>query len=75
LNSEIPRAAKRYEAALADLGIDFHKTRPARLLLDKMGSTPDTIATVATVDRFQRLFGSLNKRLAKIVAKDTEPFA
>ena len=28
LNSHIPRIAKRVESGLADLGIDFHKTRP-----------------------------------------------
>jgi predicted ATPase len=75
LNASIPRIAKRYEAAFADLGIEFFKTRPARLLLDKMGTAPDEIATPATIERFQRLFASLNKRLAKIVAKDAEPFA
>ncbi|HSB97031.1 MAG TPA: AAA family ATPase, partial [Spongiibacteraceae bacterium] len=33
LNANIPRIAKRIEAALADLGIPFHKTRPTRLFL------------------------------------------
>ena len=74
LNASIPRIAKRYEAAFADLGIDFFKTRPARLLLDKMGSAPDTITTATTIERFQQLFASLNKRLARILAKDAAPF-
>jgi len=75
LNPNIPRIAKRYEAALDELGIEFFKTRPARLLLDKMGAVPENIATVATIERFQRLFASLNKRLAKVSAKEAEPFS
>ena len=38
LNPAIPRIAKRFEAAFRDLGIQFYKTRPARLLPTKMGS-------------------------------------
>ncbi|SDY32954.1 hypothetical protein SAMN05518854_101801 [Variovorax sp. YR266] len=40
LNANIPRVAKRLEAGLADLGIPFHKTRPARTFLKKMVSVP-----------------------------------
>ncbi|HOF25480.1 MAG TPA: hypothetical protein PK982_04380, partial [Anaerolineaceae bacterium] len=36
LNAKIPRIAKRVEKAFEDLGVPFHKTRPARLFLKKM---------------------------------------
>ena len=75
-NNMIPRIAKRYEAALDALGIKFFKTRPARLLLDRIGGpNPEKIVTSITAERFERLFGSLNKRLEKIVAKEAGPFS
>ncbi|HWK46407.1 MAG TPA: AAA family ATPase [Stellaceae bacterium] len=75
LNANIPRIAKRYEAALEALDIEFFKTRPARLLLAKMGGEhPETVTTPTTIERFERLFGSLNKRLDKITTKEAEPF-
>jgi len=74
LNPKIPRIAKRYEDALGSLKIPFFKTRPARLLLEKMGTSPETIMTPATVERFERLFASVNKRLGKLAAKSAEPF-
>lgn len=45
LNDKIPRVAKRVETALGDLGIEFFKTRPTRLLLDRMASNPDSDLT------------------------------
>lgn len=38
LNPQIPRIVKRYEQAFQSIGIEFHKTRPSRLLLNKMGT-------------------------------------
>ncbi len=58
------------------MGIEFFKTRPARLLIEKMGGAkPEAIAIVKTIERFERLFGALNKRLDKVVAKRSEPFS
>lgn len=64
LNANIPRVAKRVELALRDQGIDFHKTRPARLFLSKMATSPDEVLTSETRARFEKLFGVINKRLA-----------
>src|SRR5690606_20668709 len=64
LNANIPRVAKRVERALRDHEIDFHKTRPARLFLSKMATSPAEVLPADTRARFEKLFGVINKRLA-----------
>lgn len=65
LNSKIPRIAKRMEAGLKDLGIEFFKTRPTRLLLKKMAVDPGSIVTKDCANRFESLFTAINSRLDK----------
>jgi hypothetical protein len=60
---------KRFEAAFKDAGIEFHKTRPARLLLNKMAAKPDGIITASTRGRFEKLFVLANARLRKMSDK------
>lgn len=74
LNDKIPRIAKRVEAAFKDLGIPFHKTRPARLLLKKMANEPDTIVSLATGQRFETLFAAVNERLEKHLKAEKKAF-
>jgi AAA ATPase domain len=74
LNAQIPRIVKRYEQAFQDLGMEFHKTRPARLLLNKMAADASTIIPAATVTRFERLFARLTKLHAANVKRNAEPF-
>lgn len=74
LNANIPRIAKRVEAAFRDLGIEFHKTRPTRLLLKKMASDPQTILTEDSAKRFETIFGVINERLEKHIVRDDKPF-
>ncbi|MCH7777282.1 MAG: AAA family ATPase [Gemmatimonadetes bacterium] len=74
LNPQIPRLAKRFEAAFKDIGLDFYKTRPARLLLNRMSSKPEEIMTTATVKRLEQLFSIVNSRLEKHVARAAKPF-
>lgn len=74
LNARIPRIAKRVEAAFRDLGIEFHKTRPTRLLLKKIASDPKTILTDDSAKRFETLFAVINERLEKHVARASKPF-
>jgi hypothetical protein len=74
LNPNIPRIVKRYEDAFSTLGLEFHKTRPARLLLSKMASEPDKIVTAATAERFGRLMGEIGTRLARNISRAAEPF-
>ncbi|WP_395448895.1 AAA family ATPase [Aminobacter sp. UC22_36] len=74
INTSIPRMAKRLEAALADVGIEFHKTRPMRLLLTKMASEPEKIVTAAVAKRFETLFKLVGERLEKHVRRAAAPF-
>lgn len=75
LNAQIPRIVKRYEQAFEDLGMEFHKTRPARLLLNKMATDAATLIPAATVVRFERLFAKLTKLHAANVKRNAEPFS
>lgn len=73
-NLNIPRIAKRFEVALKEVGIEFHKTRPTRLFLMKMAANPAAIVNSATAQRFSALFGVINERLKKHAAKSVIPF-
>lgn len=74
LNASIPRIVKRFEVAFADLGISFHKTRPARLFLKKMATEPDRVLPEESSDRFAKLFKLVNERLSKSSARGSKPF-
>ena len=74
LNDMIPRIVKRYEAAFADLGLELHKTRPARLLLTKMGHEPEKIVTTTAAERLERLFEVIAISHARNASRNAEPF-
>ncbi|HEV3305916.1 MAG TPA: AAA family ATPase [Candidatus Sulfotelmatobacter sp.] len=74
LNSKIPRIVKRFEAAFEELGLAFHKTRPAGLFFRKMATDPASVMTPESVNRFEALFAIINERLQKSVARDAAPF-
>ncbi len=74
LNANIPRIVKRYEAAFAALGLEFFKTRPARLLLEIMGSDPKKIMTEEVSARFSRLYERIDDCLKKHLARQPKPF-
>jgi hypothetical protein len=74
LNSSIPRIVKRYEDAFLAVGIEFHKTRPARLLLSKISKEPEKVLPAAAIERFDRLFSKINQAHAKITGRSAEPF-
>jgi hypothetical protein len=63
VNDKIPRVAKRFEDAFKAAGLDFHKTRPMRLLLAKMGADPKQIVTQEVAGRFRALCNLINKRV------------
>lgn len=63
VNDKIPRIAKRFEDAFKTAGLEFHKTRPMRLLLAKMGTDPKQIVTRDVADRFRTLCEIANKRI------------
>lgn len=63
LNDKIPRIAKRFEDAFKTAGLEFHKTRPMRLFLAKMGTDPREIVTQEVADRFRTLCQIANNRI------------
>ncbi|MDP2869167.1 MAG: AAA family ATPase [Methyloversatilis sp.] len=74
LNEKIPRVAKRIEAGFGEMGMPFHKTRPARLFLKKMASEPEKVLPVQSLGRFEALFNLINVRLEKQVARSGRTF-
>jgi hypothetical protein len=74
LNESIPRIVNRYEAAFAAVGLEFYKTRSARLFLSKMAQEPDKIMPDAAVERFASLFALISAAHAKTTARDAPPF-
>lgn len=74
LNTNIPRIAKRMEAAFESLGMEFHKTRPARLFLRKMATEPASVLTADSEARFEALFGMVNQRLSRQQLRGAKAF-
>jgi AAA ATPase domain len=74
LNPNVPRVAKRVELAFTDLGLEFHKTRPARYLLRLMATDPDKVLTSTAISRFEALFGVISDRLTRHMARSPAPF-
>lgn len=74
LNANIPRIAKRCELALKNLNIEFHKTRPTRLMLQKMSTDPAAILLEDSAKRFEALFKAVNERLQKHIDRSIKPF-
>lgn len=74
VNDRIPRVVKRYEEAFAALGMDFHKTRPAKLFLRKMAASPEEVLTGETEDRFRRLFAVVAEKAERVGRGDGRPF-
>lgn len=74
LNQNMPRVVKRYEFAFDAVGLKFNKTRPARLFLKKMADDPKGVLPRESVTRFEKLFKTINERLAKHIARGPTPF-
>jgi hypothetical protein len=65
LNPSIPRKCRRYELAFEAVGLTFHKTRPAKLFLQRM-SRGEIALSENEAARFQRLFDDLNSKFDEI---------
>ena len=74
LNASIPRIVKRYEEAFATIGLEFYKTRPARLFLSKMAKDPSSVLPSGAIERFESLFAQIRQAHEKISARGAEPF-
>lgn len=71
LNAHIPRIARRFEAAFDVLSIPFHKTRPARLFLQKMATDPSSVLPADSEARFERLCKAINASLEKHLSRSS----
>lgn len=69
LNASIPRIVKRYEEAFKAVGLEFHKTRPAREFMARMGTNPTSVLPEASAARFAAIFRELTKRYDKMRGK------
>jgi hypothetical protein len=74
LNPKVPRIVKRYEEAFKARGLEFHKTRPARLLLNRMATDPGKVMTAASIERFGRLFVTIAEAFERHTSRNTGPF-
>ena len=74
INYRIPRAVKRMEQAFKEIGLKFHRMRPARLFLQRMGADPDTVMSQGAIDRFGQLFTLVNERFDQHVGRNGNPF-
>ena len=74
LNNNVPRIVKRYELAFEELGLEFNKTRPARLFLKKVGSDPTAVLGADVLERFAIVFDKLNRRLTGKAESGSGPF-
>ena len=74
LNPNIPRIVKRYEEAFKAAGLEFHKTRPARLLLSRMATDAVKVMTPDTTERFGRLYRKIAAQLKRHLAAGSGPF-
>jgi energy-coupling factor transporter ATP-binding protein EcfA2 len=74
LNPQVPRIAKRYQEAFQALGLEFNKTRPARLLLNLMVTESDKIVTATAQPRFERLFAAIDAKFQKHLKRASKPF-
>lgn len=75
LNPNIPQIVKRYEEAFVALGMEFHKTRPAREFMSRIGTDPAAVLPPAGAARFETLFNVVRTRYERLVAADRPPFA
>lgn len=69
LNAKIPRIARRFELAFDEIGVPFHKTRPSKLFLQRIGSDPAAVLTADSEERFERLCSAINDALSKQLAR------
>ena len=75
LNDKFPRRVQRYEKAFKELGMEFNKTRPAKLLLRKAAEKPADVFTEDSFQGFERLFIRIKGLFKVIRDKNVDPFA
>ena len=73
-NAHVPRIVKRYELAFDAVGLEFNKTRPAKLFLKKMAEDPAAMLPSASRARFEELFRVVRARLTALHKRPSDPF-
>lgn len=74
LNANIPRVVKRYEDAFKAAGLEFNKTRPAKLFLRDFPNAPTKYLSQAAQGRVEALFASVNAAMQALERADRPPF-
>jgi predicted ATP-dependent endonuclease of OLD family len=74
LNMSIPRIVKRYEEAFTALGMEFHKTRPAREFMTRMGDQPASVLPATSAARFAAVFEAVRDRYNRLKANERGQF-
>lgn len=64
LNENIPRIVKQIEAAFSSGKQKFIKAKPARRFISKMKEGEDAVLSGEEMDRFEKLFELINKRMS-----------
>lgn len=64
LNEKIPRIVKQIENPLAQQKSKFIKTKPASTFISKMKDTNNILLSTEELDRFEKLFELVNKRMS-----------
>jgi len=68
LNMSIPRIVKRYEQAFSAVGLAFHKTRPAREFMSRMGADPASVLPATSAAKFEAVFKGVRDRYDQLKA-------
>lgn len=74
LNLNLPRIVKRYELAFRAAGLEFNKSRVARLFIRRMAEDANAALPADSQLRFETLFGVITSRLEKLRVSDRAPF-
>lgn len=75
LNTSISRIVKRYEEAFTALGLKFHKARPAREFMLRMGTDPASVLPTTSGARFEAVFKGVRERYDRMKGAGCGPFA
>jgi recombinational DNA repair ATPase RecF len=75
LNDKVPRIVRRWEEAFATVGLDFNKTRVAKLFLQKVGGkNAATVFPPSTEQRFKDLISLITNAVDMVKKSNRKPF-
>lgn len=68
LNANIPRIARRFEAAFQEVGLEFNKVRPAREFMARLGTDPDKTLPAGSSGPLETLFKAIASRYEQLAS-------